>query len=145
MSAPTDRHRYRRPVGHDGRCAWLTRRSTGHVHRVSPEQKNRVILGLKARGTWSGISATASTTHVLHTADVGISVMNGVDVAKDAARSSCWRRTWGSERRGNGRAAVLRQHHEYIIMGPAQLRQHVQHGRGIAVPEFLPMLPTRFC
>ena len=54
---------------------------------MSPEQKNRVILALKARGhvvgyIGDGINAAPS----LHTADVGISVMNGVEVAKDAAK-----------------------------------------------------------
>lgn len=55
--------------------------------RVSPEQKNRVILGLKARGRVVGyIGDGINDAPSLHTADVGISVMNGVDVAKDAAK-----------------------------------------------------------
>ncbi len=55
--------------------------------RVSPEQKNRVILGLKARGHVVGyIGDGINDAPSLHTADVGISVMNGVDVAKDAAK-----------------------------------------------------------
>ena len=55
--------------------------------RVSPEQKNRVILALKARGHVVGyIGDGINDAPSLHTADVGISVMNGVDVAKDAAK-----------------------------------------------------------
>ena len=55
--------------------------------RVSPEQKNRVILGLKVRGHVVGyIGDGVNDAPSLHTADVGISVMNGVDVAKDAAK-----------------------------------------------------------
>ena len=55
--------------------------------RVSPEQKNRVILGLKARGHVVGyIGDGINDAPSLHNADVGISVMNGVDVAKDAAK-----------------------------------------------------------
>ncbi len=55
--------------------------------RVSPEQKNRIILGLKARGHVVGyIGDGINDAPSLHTADVGISVMNGVDVAKDAAK-----------------------------------------------------------
>ena len=55
--------------------------------RVSPEQKNRVILGLKGRGHVVGyIGDGINDAPSLHNADVGISVMNGVDVAKDAAK-----------------------------------------------------------
>ncbi len=55
--------------------------------RVCPEQKNRVILALKARGRVVGyIGDGINDAPSLHTADVGISVMNGVDVAKDAAK-----------------------------------------------------------
>ena len=55
--------------------------------RVSPEQKNRVILGLQSRGHVVGyIGDGINDAPSLHTADVGISVMNGVDVAKDAAK-----------------------------------------------------------
>jgi len=57
------------------------------VARVSPEQKNRVILALKARGHVVGyIGDGINDAPSLHTADVGISVVNGVDVAKDAAK-----------------------------------------------------------
>ena len=55
--------------------------------RVSPEQKNRVILALKARGHVVGYMGDGiNDAPSLHTADVGISVMNGVNVAKDAAK-----------------------------------------------------------
>jgi Mg2+-importing ATPase len=55
--------------------------------RVSPEQKNRVILALKARGHVVGFMGDGiNDAPSLHTADVGISVMNGVEVAKDAAK-----------------------------------------------------------
>ena len=54
---------------------------------MSPEQKNRVILGLKGRGHVVGyIGDGINDAPSLHNADVGISVMNGVDVAKDAAK-----------------------------------------------------------
>jgi Mg2+-importing ATPase len=49
--------------------------------RVSPEQKNRVILALKSRGHVVGfIGDGINDAPSLHTADVGISVMNGVEV-----------------------------------------------------------------
>jgi P-type Mg2+ transporter len=55
--------------------------------RMSPEQKNRVILALKARGRVVGYMGDGiNDAPSLHTADVGVSVMNGVGVAKDAAK-----------------------------------------------------------
>ncbi len=54
--------------------------------RVTPEQKNRVILALKARGHVVGyLGDGINDAPSLHTADVGISVADAVDVAKQAA------------------------------------------------------------
>jgi Mg2+-importing ATPase len=54
--------------------------------RVSPTQKNRVIRALKRRGHVVGyIGDGINDAPSLHAADVGISVANGVDVARAAA------------------------------------------------------------
>jgi P-type Mg2+ transporter len=54
--------------------------------RVSPAQKNRIILALKTRGHVVGyLGDGINDAPSLHAADVGISVANAVDVAKDAA------------------------------------------------------------
>jgi Mg2+-importing ATPase len=54
--------------------------------RVNPSQKNRVILALKARGHVVGyLGDGINDAPSLHTADVGISVDEAVDVAKQAA------------------------------------------------------------
>jgi Mg2+-importing ATPase len=54
--------------------------------RVSPAQKNRILLALKKRGHVVGFLGDGmNDAPSLHTADVGISVANGADVAKDAA------------------------------------------------------------
>ncbi len=54
--------------------------------RVTPVQKNRVILGLKHRGHVVGFLGDGiNDAPSLHTSDVGISVDGAVDVAKDAA------------------------------------------------------------
>ncbi len=54
--------------------------------RVTPEQKNRIVLALKARGHVVGyLGDGANDAAPLHSADVGISVDGAVDVARQAA------------------------------------------------------------
>ncbi len=54
--------------------------------RVTPAQKNRVILALKAQGHTVGyLGDGINDAPSLHSADVGISVDTAVDVAKEAA------------------------------------------------------------
>jgi P-type Mg2+ transporter len=86
---------------------------------VEPNQKERIILALKKAGNIVGYMGDGiNDTSALHAADVGISVADAVDVAKEAADfvlsgarrlamrsrgwtwprrrpiSSCWRKTW---------------------------------------------------
>ena len=114
--------------------------------RVSPEQKNRVILALKARGHvvaygGDGINDAPS----LHTADVGISVMNGVDVAKDAAKIILLEKDLAVLNDGviEGRrcfANIMK----YIIMGTSSNFGNMfsMAAASLFLP-FLPMLPTQ--
>jgi Mg2+-importing ATPase len=54
--------------------------------RVTPAQKNRILLALKARGHVVGyLGDGINDASALHSADVGISVDSAVDVAKQAA------------------------------------------------------------
>jgi Mg2+-importing ATPase len=54
--------------------------------RVTPSQKNRVLLALKKRGHVVGFLGDGiNDAPALHTADVGVSVDGAVDVAKEAA------------------------------------------------------------
>ena len=53
---------------------------------MTPEQKNRIILALKARGHVVGfLGDGVNDAPPLHSADVGLSVDTAVDVAREAA------------------------------------------------------------
>ena len=79
------RRRARRALSDDALRARVE--TTNLFCRVTPAQKNRVILALQAPRPRRRLSwATASTTRPsLHAADVGISVDGAADVAKEAA------------------------------------------------------------
>ncbi|HEX2652596.1 MAG TPA: magnesium-translocating P-type ATPase [Xanthobacteraceae bacterium] len=114
--------------------------------RVSPEQKNRVILSLKARGHVVGyIGDGINDAPSLHTADVGISVMNGVDVAKDAAKIILLEKDLAVLNEGviEGRrcfANIMK----YIIMSTSSNFGNMfsMAAASLFLP-FLPMLPTQ--
>src|SRR5579871_358334 len=114
--------------------------------RVSPEQKNRVILGLKGRGHVVGyIGDGINDAPSLHTADVGISVMNGVDVAKDAAKIILLEKDLAVLNEGviEGRrcfANIMK----YIIMSTSSNFGNMfsMAAASLFLP-FLPMLPTQ--
>jgi Mg2+-importing ATPase len=114
--------------------------------RVSPEQKNRVILGLKARGRVVGyIGDGINDAPSLHSADVGISVMNGVDVAKDAAKIILLEKDLGVLNDGvtEGRrcfANIMK----YIIMSTSSnFGNMFSMAAASLFLKFLPMLPTQ--
>jgi Mg2+-importing ATPase len=114
--------------------------------RVSPEQKNRVILGLKARGHVVGyIGDGINDAPSLHTADVGISVMNGVDVAKDAAKIILLEKDLAVLNDGvvEGRrcfANIMK----YIVMGTSSnFGNMFSMAAASLFLKFLPMLPTQ--
>ena len=114
--------------------------------RVSPEQKNRVILALKARGhvvayMGDGINDAPS----LHTADVGISVTNGVNVAKDAAKIILLEKDLAVLNDGviEGRRSFANIM-KYIIMGTSSNFGNMfsMAAASLFLP-FLPMLPSQ--
>jgi Mg2+-importing ATPase len=114
--------------------------------RVAPEQKNRVILGLKARGHVVGyIGDGINDAPSLHTADVGISVMNGVEVAKDAAKIILLEKDLAVLNEGviEGRRAFANIM-KYVIMGTSSNFGNMfsMAAASIFLP-FLPMLPTQ--
>jgi Mg2+-importing ATPase len=114
--------------------------------RVTPHQKNRIILALKQRGRVVGFLGDGiNDAPPLHTADVSISVDGAVDVAKEAADMILLehdlrvlqdgvmegRRTFGN---------IMK----YILMGTSSNFGNMfsMAGASLWLP-FLPMLPTQ--
>ncbi len=114
--------------------------------RVSPAQKNRIILALKARGHVVGFLGDGiNDAPSLHAADVGISVADAVDVARDAADIILRERGLGSLHAGilEGRRAfgnVMK----YLLMGTSSNFGNMfsMAAASLFLP-FLPMLPTQ--
>lgn len=114
--------------------------------RVSPSQKNRIILALKSRDHVVGFLGDGiNDAPSLHTADVGISVATAVDVAKDAADIILLDRGLGILHSGiiEGRKAfgnVMK----YLLMGTSSNFGNMfsMAGAALFLP-FLPMLPTQ--
>jgi P-type Mg2+ transporter len=114
--------------------------------RVSPAQKNRIILALKHRSHVVGFLGDGiNDAPSLHAADVGISVASAVDVAKDAADIILLERGLRVMHSGilEGRKAfgnVMK----YLLMGTSSNFGNMfsMAGASIFLP-FLPMLPTQ--
>jgi Mg2+-importing ATPase len=114
--------------------------------RVSPAQKNRIILALKKRKHVVGYMGDGiNDAPSLHTADVGISVSTGVDVAKDAAAIMLLEQSLQVLHNGilEGRKAfgnVMK----YLLMGTSSNFGNMfsMAGAYVFLP-FLPMLPSQ--
>lgn len=114
--------------------------------RVTPGQKNRVLLALKARGHVVGfLGDGVNDAPSLHMADVGISVAGAVDVAKDAAEIILMERSLEVLHAGvlEGRKAfgnVMK----YLLMATSSNFGNMfsMAGATLFLP-FLPMTPTQ--
>ena len=114
--------------------------------RVSPAQKHRILLALKARGHVVGyLGDGINDAPSLHAADVGISVATGVDVAKDAAEIILLERSLRVLHQGiiEGRKAfgnVMK----YLLMGTSSNFGNMfsMAAAALFLP-FLPMLPAQ--
>jgi P-type Mg2+ transporter len=114
--------------------------------RVSPAQKHRIILSLKARGHVVGyLGDGINDAPSLHSADVGISVSTAVDVAKEAADIILLERSLRVLHQGilEGRKAfgnVMK----YLLMGTSSNFGNMFSMAAAAMfLPFLPMLPTQ--
>jgi Mg2+-importing ATPase len=114
--------------------------------RVSPGQKNRIILALKSRNHVVGyLGDGINDAPSLHAADVGISVANAVDVAKDAADIILLEPSLAMLHEGilEGRRAfgnVMK----YLLMGTSSnFGNMFSMAVGIVFLPFLPMLPLQ--
>jgi Mg2+-importing ATPase len=120
--------------------------STDVFARVSPAQKNRIILALKRRGHVVGyIGDGVNDAPSLHSADVGISVPGAADVAREAAEIILTEHGLDVLHAGilEGRRAfgnVMK----YILMGTSSNFGNVlSMAAGSIVLPFLPMMPTQ--
>ena len=114
--------------------------------RVSPEQKTRIIVALKSRSHVVGFLGDGiNDAPSLHTADVGISVSNAVDVAREAADMILLEPGLRTLHTGilEGRRAfgnVMK----YLLMGTSSNFGNMFSMAAAAVfLPFLPMLPTQ--
>jgi P-type Mg2+ transporter len=114
--------------------------------RVSPAQKNRIIVALKRRGHVVGFMGDGiNDAPSLHAADVGISVMTATDVARDAADIILGKSSLEVLHRGilEGRRASGNMM-KYLLMGTSSNFGNMfsMAVASVFLP-FLPMLPTQ--
>ncbi len=114
--------------------------------RVTPTQKNRIILALKARGHTVGyLGDGINDAPSLHSADIGISVDSAVDIAKEAAEMILLRRDLTVLHDGvqEGRR-TFGNIMKYIMMGTSSNFGNMfsMAGASLFLP-FLPMLPVQ--
>lgn len=114
--------------------------------RVSPAQKHRIVLALKARRAVVGFLGDGiNDAPSLHAADVGISVATAVDVARDAADIVLGERDLAALHAGviEGRKAFANVM-KYLLMGTSSNFGNMfsMAAAALFLP-FLPMLPTQ--
>jgi Mg2+-importing ATPase len=120
--------------------------STTLFCRVNPAQKNRIVQLLKARGHVTGyLGDGINDAPAMHSADVGLSVENAVDVAREAADMILLRRDLGVLHGGviEGRRTFANIR-KYLLMGTSSNFGNMfsMAGAALFLP-FLPLLPTQ--
>lgn len=114
--------------------------------RVSPRQKLRIVLALKARGHVVGyLGDGINDAPSLHAADVGISVASAVDVAREASDIVLLDRDLAALHHGilEGRRAYANIYKYVLMATSSSLGNMVSMAlASVAIP-FLPMLPSQ--
>jgi P-type Mg2+ transporter len=114
--------------------------------RISPSQKDRIMSALKRNGHVVGFLGDGiNDATSMHTADVGISVENAVDVAKESADIILLRKdlTVLNEGALQGRK-TFGNTMKYVLMGISSNFGNMFSAAGASVfLPFLPMLPTQ--
>ncbi len=114
--------------------------------RVAPAQKNRIIQALRRKGHVVGyIGDGINDAPSLHAADVGLSVANGVDVAKAAADIILLEKSLAAVHRGvvEGRRS-FGNITKYVLMGTSSnFGNMLSMAAATAFLPFLPMLPVQ--
>jgi Mg2+-importing ATPase len=114
--------------------------------RVTPEQKERIIINLRKAGKVVGyLGDGINDAPALKAGDIGISVANAVDVAKDTADIILLRKSLRVLRDGviEGRK-TFRNTLKYILMGlSSNFGNMFSMTAASAFLPFLPMLPTQ--
>jgi Mg2+-importing ATPase len=130
----------------DDHALLLQAESANLFCRVSPIQKNRLILALQKRGHVVGFMADGvNDAPALHSADVSISVDTAVDVAKASADLIMLRHDLSMLETGvdEGRRTFANIR-KYIMMGTSSNFGNMFSMAGAAMfLPFLPMLPTQ--
>jgi len=114
--------------------------------RVSPSQKNRIILALKRRGHVVGFMGDGiNDAPSLHAADIGVSMVTATDVARESADIILGRTGLRVLHRGilEGRRASGNMM-KYLLMGTSSNFGNMfsMAAASVFLP-FLPMLPTQ--
>jgi Mg2+-importing ATPase len=114
--------------------------------RVSPRQKLRIVLALKARGHVVGyLGDGINDAPSLHAADVGISVAGAVDVARESADIVLLDRGLAVLHGGilEGRRAYGNIYKYLLMTTSSSLGNMVSMALASLVIPFLPMLPSQ--